>query len=70
MPGQRHLTFVVVDEDVLVPWLWNVVVDVGNGDGEGVGSRHGLVAVLAPHVPHDDRDVVVLLLLPVKDGLG
>ena len=47
-----------------------VVVDVCDGDGEGVGARHGLGAALAPHVPHDDGDVVVLLLLPVEDGLG
>ena len=59
------LTPVVVDKDVLVALLVLVVVAVADDDGEGVCARGGRVAA----VLHDDRQVVVLLVLPVKRPL-
>ena len=59
------LTFVVIDEDVLVSRAVFVIVTVTDGDGEGVGSAdHRVTAVL-----HYDGHVVVLLCLSVERPL-
>jgi hypothetical protein len=60
--GLRRLTLIVVHEDLLRARLHLVVVHVPDHHREGAGAAHGRISV----VLDDDRDQILLLLLPVE----